>query len=681
MAYETPDTEAGAVQTAMSGAQDTPPGEAQLVRMMEDEDIAAQKLEDAYRKRWDELRNYVAGTQQTQCTVQTNVIAPKLNAVLPMIYARDPEPSCRPSEAVDPASYADVKAFSKTLEVVIRREWGRNRRQLKRAAKRSVRSAQTVSLGYFKAAFCCDHVGDPVMQARMNSLQDNLKAIDALVAEDQTGATDDELALRREKILLQMQLVRSLAERPVVKGQVIEPVRADDILVAPSVRELQDYAQAPWIRQNVYMRAKDAMRDFSLTREQIGKAKLYRMHGDKNDASPVEVSGTPVGDNPQHVDWVCVRERWSLEDGLVYQWLAGCNFLLAPANPPQYPTSRFYPFYQLGYNWVDDRRYPTADVANMAALQDEYSARRSAARTWRERSKPGRVINGQALSTDDTKRLTASEIGENVVLQDLDPTVPLVNVVGAMPIAQMDLAMLDTGDIMRELEMLSGAQDAATGSVTTPKTATEAEILQHGNQSKGGEKVDCLDDLMSELAQATAEQALQAYRLEDVRKIAGQGAVWPADLTLEELQDNLVVEIQAGSMGKPNTSAQQQGWAQLFPMINQAATEIAQLEAQTAVPNPPGSPTPVTLQPPSPDKLALAEAKRALIKETVARFDERIDVDQFLPPKPEQANPMGPAAPIPPGLGDSALPAPVAALLSQATQGQPAQPTDQPMPN
>ena len=683
------DTESTAVQVALAtdDATDTPTGEAELVRRMEEEDIAAQKLEDAYRKEWNKLRDYVAGTQQQAYTVQTNVIAPKLNALLPLIYARDPEPSCRPSEAVDPANYADVKAFATTLAVVIKREWGRNRRQLKRAAKRAVRSAQTVSLGYLKAAFCCDTMTDPVMQQKLNSLQDNLKMIDSLVAQDQTGATNDDLELRREQILLQMQVVKSGLERQVVKGQVIEPVRADDMLWAPSVRELQDYCQAPWGRQNIYMPATQAMRQFSLTKEQIGKAKIYRMRGEKNDATPQEVSGASVSNNATEIDWVCVRERWSLEDGLVYQWLAGCNFLLAPAAPPQYPTSRFYPFYQLGYNWVDDRRYPISDVANMTALQDEYSARRSAARTWRERSKPGRIINGQALSSDDTKRLTASEIQENVVLQDLDPNVPLANVVAAAPLPSMDLAMLDTGDIMRELEMLSGAQDASTGSVTTAKTATEAELLDQGNRSKGGEKVDTLDDLMSELAQATAEQALQAYSEADVIRIAGKGAVWPT-LSLDELQDNVVVEIQAGSMGKPNTTQQQEGWSQLFPLISQTADEIAQLEAPTATPNPPGSPTPITLTPPSPDKLALAEAKRALIKETVKRFDERIDVDQFLPPKPEQANPAGqmmdpmsgaeptaamaptldPTAPAPP-----ALPA-VTELLANAAQRPESQP-------
>lgn len=655
------DTEAQAVESAValppdtgSDAYGTPPGERALVRKFEEEDRAAQKLEDVYRKHWKTHRDYVAGTQQQTYTVMTNIIAPKLNSLLPFIYARDPEPDIRPSEAVDPSSYDDVKAFTSTLEIVVKREWARNRRQLKRAAKRQVTSAQTVGLGYIKAAMCTDTVRDAIMFERYNTLQDNLAQIDALIADNQDSDTADDLARKREQITLQMTLVQAGVEKTVNKGMAIERVRSDDMLVCPSVRELQDYASAPWIRQNIYMTADDAMKRFKLTREQVAKSTVYRMKGEHNDATPQEVQGTQVGAQGTEIDWVCVRERWSLEDGLVYQWLVGCEYWLAPPAPPEFASERFYPFFQLGYNWVDDRRYPTADVANMTALQDEYSARRSAARTWRERSKPALILNGQALSIDDTKRMTANEINENVVLQDLDPSIPLDRVVAARPIPQMNMAILDTGDIMREMEMLSGAQDAATGSITTAKTATEAEILQHGNQAKGGEKVDTLDDQMHELAAYTAQLCIQAYDEADAIRIAGKGAVWPK-LTLNEMLDLVVCEVQAGSMGKPNTTQQQQGWAQIFPLISQAADQIAQLESPTAVPNAPGSPTPFTMQPPTPDKIALAECKRALLKETVRRFDDRIDVDQFLPPKP--------AAPAQPSMGAGmgfgpAMPAP-----------------------
>ncbi len=659
MAYETPDTTITTTDT-----DDTPPGESGLVKKFEAEDQAAQKLEARYRKNWKTYRDYVAGTQQKGYTVQTNVIAPQLNTVLPLIYARDPEINCRPSKAVDEQRYEDMKKFGETLQIVTQREWSVGK--LKRQAKRMVRSAQTVALGFIKAQLCTDTIKDPVMESKYNSLQDNLKAIDALIAEDQTGLNEDDLAVKREEILNQMLLVQAGVERQVVKGSVYDVVRADDILVCPDVRELLDYTEAPWIRQNIYMPAEVACKRFNLTKAQVGKASKYRMNADSNGATPeaLDENGAPTQTAEGGCDWVCVRERWSLEDGLIYTWLAGCDYWLSPPQPPQFPTSRFYGFFMLGYNWVDDRRYPTSDVANMMALQDEFSARRSAARTWRERSKPGLVINGQALNPEDTASLTTSQIGENVVLKGLDPQTPLPSVVIAKPIAQLDLGMLDVSDIMRELEMQAGAQQASTGSVQTAKTATEAEILNQGTQNKGSEKVDTLDDLFTELANYTAQQCLQAYTQEDAVRIAGVGAVWPEDLTLDELQNLVVIDVQAGSMGKPNTSMEQQQWNLLLPIINQTMNEIAQLEASTAVPSQIPN-MPPQIQPPSPDQLALAQAKRALLKETVRRFDDRIDVDQFLPPPPVQQDqgmggaPMIPGAvPNAPGMPESGPTAP-----------------------
>lgn len=656
MAYETAEGATSPSPDGHDGEKD--PGECAMVKRFQAEDDAGEKFEKRYRKDWKEWRDYVAGKKQRAYTVQVNVIAPKLNSVLPTIYARNPTMSCVPADAVTDITYKDTQAFCKTLQIVCQRSWGKGK--LKMQAKRAVRSAQTVSLGWFKGAFCTDTIRDPMMMSKMNSLQDNIKAIDALIAAPQEGMDADGFAAQREAIQLQMDVLQAGSEREVVKGMVIDSVKATDILVAPSVRELIDYCEAPWIRQNIFMTKDDACRKLDLTKEQIKSAKTYRMPDgeDINEATPIDVStGSNYGTSNGEVEWLCIKERWSLEDGLIYQWIAGCDYWLAPPQPPQFPTDRFYSFFMVAYNWVDDRRYPTSDVSNMTALQDEWSARRSAARTWRERSKPGRLINGQVLSADDTKRLTGAEISENVVLQDVPPDVPLANVVALSPTPVWSPEMFDTTDINRELEMVSGAQDAASGSVQTPKTATEAEILQHGNQGRSGEKVDSLDDTMSEFAFYTAQQAIQAYTLQEVIKIAGPGAVWP-ELSLEDLEQLVSVDIEAGSMGAPNTNQDRQTWVQLYPMIQQTANEIAQLVASKEQPgtvNPAtGQPGPNVLVPPSPDQIQLAQNKKALLEKTLEVFDERLSVDDYIPPIPEPPQEPGITPPGGGGFGPSA---------------------------
>jgi len=552
-----------------------------------------------------------------------------------------------------------------------------------------------VGLGWIKGTFCTDTIRDPLMVSKMNSLQDNIKTIDALIAENQDGMSAEDLDAQREALQLQLDVLNAGVEREIVKGMVIDSVKAGDIVVCPSVRELLDYREAPWIRQNIFMPKDRAIKQFDLSKDQLKSAKTYRMPngGDEgeeaNEATPVPTDNPSLGPNQDEIDWVCIKERWSMEDGLIYQWIAGCDYWLAPPQPPQFPTDRFYGFFLVAYNWVDDRRYPVSDVSNMTALQDEWSARRSAARTWRERSKPGLLINGQAMTADDVKRITAADISENVVLQDLPPDTPLASVVALKPTPQWSPEMFDTTDINRELEMVSGAQDAASGSVQTAKTATEAEILQHGNQGRSGEKVDSLDDMMSEYAWYTAQQSVQAYSLQEVMKIAGPGAVWP-EMSLEDLEQMVMVDIEAGSMGAPDTNQERQTWVQLYPMIQQTANEIAQLVASKMVPGPvnpaTGQAGPPVLQPPSPDQIQLAKNKKALLEQTMQVFDERLSVDDFIPPIPEPPAPpaepgmqpngspplgggFGPAAPAPSPLTD---PVALAAEEAALQHGMPA---------
>lgn len=656
MAYETAEGATSPSPDGHDGEKD--PGECAMVKRFQAEDDAAEKFEKKYRKDWKSWRDYVSGKKQRGYTVQVNVIQPKLNTVLTTIYARNPTMSCVPADSVTDATYKDTQAFCKTLQIVCQRAWKKGK--LKMQAKRSVRSAQTVALGWIKGAFCTDTIRDPLMMTKMNSLQDNIKTIDALIAAPQEGMDADDLAAQREAIQLQMDVLQAGSEREITKGMAIDSVKANDLLVCSSVRELLDYCEAPWMRQNIFMLKETACKKFFLTKEQIKGAKTYRMPDgeDINEATPIDVStGGNYGTSSSELDWVCVKERWSLEDGLVYQWIAGCDYWLAPPQPPQFPTDRFYPYFLVAYNWVDDRRYPTSDVENMAALQDEWSGRRSGARTARERSKGGLMINGQVIDAADAARVTSSDIGENTVLQNVAPESDLNKAITQKPVPIFNPALYDTADINRELEMVSGAQDAASGSVQTAKTATEAEILQHGNQGRSGEKVDCLDDVMSEFAFYTAQQAIQAYTLQEVIKIAGPGAVWP-ELSLEDFEQLVAVDIEAGSMGAPNTTQERQAWTELYPMIQQTANEVAQLVASKEQPGPvnpaTGQPGPNVLVPPSPDQIQLAKNKKALLEKTLEIFDERLSVDDYIPPIPEPPQQPGVTPPGGGGFGPSA---------------------------
>jgi hypothetical protein len=108
-----------------------------------------------------------------------------------------------------------------------------------------------------------------------------------------------------------------------------------------------------------------------------------------------------------------------------------------------------------------------------------------------------------------------------------------------------------------------------------------------------------------------------------VQKIAGQEAVWP-QLTKDQVFDMVQVEIRAGSTGKPNQNKEREQWGQMLPQIQQSVQQIMELRQG--------------------GQNDMAETVMKLLEETLRRFDERIDIESFLPARKEgeQANQIPP---------------------------------------
>jgi hypothetical protein len=55
---------------------------------------------------------------------------------------------------------------------------------------------------------------------------------------------------------------------------------------------------------------------------------------------------------------------------------------------------------------------------------------------------------------------------------------------------------------------------------------------------------------------------------ESVKRLVGPGAVWP-HMQLSDIADELYLEIEAGSMGKPNQQVEVNNWKQMLPLLIQ----------------------------------------------------------------------------------------------------------------
>jgi hypothetical protein len=191
--------------------------------------------------------------------------------------------------------------------------------------------------------------------------------------------------------------------------------------------------------------------------------------------------------------------------------------------------------------------------------------------------------------------------------------------------------------VLRDFEQTSGASDASRASIQKAKTATEAEIQSMGMQSRTAYRQDTIEEFIGEMAEYAAQIFLLELTPQQVERVAGPGYVWPT-LPRDEVVDMVAIRIRAGSTGKPNRHQEREQWVQLAPQLMSFMQQVLQFR-QAGLND-------------------QAEGVIELLRETLKRFDERIDIEKFFPPLPAM-QPMLPGAGAVPGAMPPQVMAPV----------------------
>lgn len=624
----------------------------------------ARKADKPAREGYAKDRKYCRAKANSDVyDVQVPIAGTYVNILTTHLYARDPEPSVEPAEAVGQRIKEDAKAIASTLEIVVARLWKRGK--LKHAADPFVRSGLSVGIGWFKAAWHKQTGTNPQTQQEIASLRENLAAIAAIQKTIADGEGAD-LGAQRAEMEQRLAQAEEQAARVLYNGQCIDFLRADDIQVALECPTLRDYVSSPWVAHRIFKLQATAQAEHPEAAEFLRSATLYfRVEGDQAAAGGFGAQGAEAegdtyskgagGQQDASQGHVCIWEVWDKTTGHVITVAEGCNRYLQKPYQPAQRTTRFYPFFQWAVIWNDGERHPQSLTDRSRSLLDEYDRIRTNYRTHRRRAIPKTGFDRGALSVDDAKSLEGAVTQEMVGL-DLQGQKP-EQVVFPISYNQIDPALYDTTVIRQELEMIWGVQEALSSTIRVAKTATEADIQQQGTESRLGYARDSLDEVFTEYSQYTAEQATSPHGLspEDVRNLAGAEALW-VNLPDPEMLEMLVrVDIRAGSSGKPATALRQQQWGILLPQLQQAAVQIGELRGAS--------------------KVDIANCLEQLAVETVKRSgDTSIDPYSFIPQAPAllpavpglPAMPGDPAALPPPAAPADALPVPAPAPLQSA---------------
>lgn len=558
------------------------------------------------RKETKLLRQYARNKQYTDAIdviarsdeVRVNLILSILNTLIPLYYAKDPEIEVGPDEQVIDTDYGALKNFCKTLEIVLNRMFIRETR-LKKRITRGIMSSMIGGLCWYKVSYQRNYREDPQIRGRLNDAQDNLARLEKLTGEVEEDPANE---ARMEELRLQVESLQQSLEVQVSHGLVIDFIPDEDVLILDeSLVTFSDYPTAKMIAHRIWMTVDDYKQKFG---HDPDGTKYTDKDGAKESVS--RDSNRPM--------FVQVIEAWRLEDQLIYTWAyGGKRWAREPYSLPNQPR-RWYPFFGLYWNEVDGELRPVSDVAQWVGLQDEYNAMRTQLRQAREENKPGFVINGGGnLSETDIRNLSNRQGRNNVVVQGVGGIVPLKDDMVPFPTFQIDPVAYDGTMVQRDLEQTSGASDSSRAAINKAKTATEAEIQAQGMNNRTSYRQDGVEETVGEMAEYAAELLLKELMPEDVQRIAGRGAVWPAG-QMDDAFQLIRVRIRAGSTGKPNKNQERDAFVQMMPQLSALMDKVYQLRGMGAVQEADG----------------YLELGRLMLQ----AFDMRIDLASFFPPPP-----------------------------------------------
>jgi len=424
---------------------------------------------------------------------------------------------------------------------------------IKTHMKQLVRRTCVTGVGFVKIGYQRVMARRPEDVEKLTDITEQVKTLDRLEQDLKDDKFDNNSAKRAQLDLLKKELLEK-DDIIIDEGIVFDFPQSQNIIVDTRCRQLQGFIGAEWVAQ-----------EFILTSDEIKE--VYGVDlGTSFTRQENKYSGS---DEKSEADLAKVWEIYSKRDGLKYVIADGYPDFLVEPGCPEIKLKRFWPFFLLAFNEVESDRdiYPPSDVRLIKPIQMEYNLARQRLREHRNANRPLYVTPVGMLSEGDVKKLMDRQPNEVIQLMSLQPGQAVNQLLQPVQPIQIDPSLYDTSMFMEDLFRVVGSQEANLGG-GTGNTATEVSVAESSRMSSMGSNVDDLDEFLTELARAAGAVMLTLMDPATATKIAGPGAAWPT-LSSQAVAEELLLEIEAGSSGRPNKAADIAAFERLAPLLIQ----------------------------------------------------------------------------------------------------------------
>lgn len=465
----------------------------------------------------------------------------------------------------------DIQKIGKTLEILFAQALREQKPvDFKTGMKKAVRRACTTSVMYLELGFQRETGPRPGMTEKLSDARVRLDHLQRLAAEMAEGEIDEDAAERAE---LEASVAALQAEPEIVlrEGLIIDFPASTRVIPDKLCTSLVGFIGARHVTLEYFFTPDEVQELFKVD---LGrKFKGYGANGqlDKDKSSATQV--VDEDEEPVSVEegegLVCVWKHYDKPSGLVYYLADGHPAWLRDPAAPDVFVEDFWPLYALTFNEVEseDSPFPPSDVALMLPMQNEYNRSRQGMREHRRAARPRYLSAKGAFESDDLKRIAETEPFEVTEVNPPPQGTKIAEQLEVFPVPGVDPNLYETGQLFTDIQLVVGTSEAQFGG-TAKATATESAIAANSSASSDGSSIDDLDAFLTTVARAAGQILLREMSEEQVKLVAGPGAVWP-QMSLADIASEVFLEVEAGSTGKPNQAVEMNNWQTMLPFLIQ----------------------------------------------------------------------------------------------------------------
>jgi len=458
--------------------------------------------------------------------------------------------------------------LAKTLELLYAYEVDNQPHPFKSMLKMTVRRAVTNGVGYIKLGYERVMQLRPDLEKGIADANERLATLQRLAADAADSITDDNDKEAEQIKLLLADLIKQQGA-VVREGLTFDFPLSTRLIPDTKCIDLRNWVAADWVCEEYLLSVNEIEEIYGV--DVRGHCNEY---GSDETSDPTTVmsdwsSARHKDDeraNPNAIVW----EIFSRKDGLVYIICDGYKeFLREPASPEIF-NERFYPWYPLIFNGVEDEKelFPPSDVRLMRDMQLEYNRCREGLKEQRIAGRPFIGVVAGAMDEEDMDKLTNREANAIVEFNALQPNQDIKQLLQAYAGAGIDPNLYEVNPVYEDILRTTGIQEANLGG-TSNTTATQSQIAEGSRMTSMGSNIDDLNDLLTQLARNGGQILMREMSQDRVKKVVGQGAVWPDNANAQDIANEILLEIEAGSMGRPNQAQEIANAQRLYPLLIQ----------------------------------------------------------------------------------------------------------------